>query len=169
MFDLRPEGLDFLDSAPVVHVFEGDVAAPRKAVFALVSDTASWSRWFPGFRRGSYGDPPETGTHVGTPRAIELGPGVRIEEHVAAWDEPARYAYAVERTSVPMAHALVESWDLAEIDLPGEPGGGTRVKWTFAVDPNWAMRLVTPLAPAVIGALFRKALRNLEHIANRAG
>lgn len=169
MYELRPEGIEFLDSAPVVHVFEGDVAAPREAVFALVSDAASWGRWFPGYRRGSYGDAPEPGTHVGTPRTIEIGPGVRIEEHVAAWTEPERYAYVVERTSVPMAHALVESWDITEIDLPGSPGGGSRVKWTFAIDPNWAMRLVTPIAPAVIGALFRRALRNLESVAKRGG
>ncbi|MBX7158718.1 MAG: SRPBCC family protein [Acidimicrobiia bacterium] len=162
MYELRPEGLDFLGSAPVIHVFEGDVAAPRKAVFALVADTASWAQWFPGFRRGSYGAPPETGTQVGMPRSIVIGPGVRIEEHVAAWDEPERYAYGVERTSVPMANALVEAWDLTEIDVPGSPGGGTRVKWTFAIDPKWPMRLTTPLAPPVLGFLFRKALRKLE-------
>lgn len=166
MFELRSEGLDFLESAPVIHVFEGDVAAPRKAVFALVSDTASWTRWFPGFRRGEYG---VSETPVGTPRRIVIGPGVRLEEHVAAWDEPERYVYAVERTSVPMARALVEAWDLAEIDLPGAAGGGTRVKWTFAVDPGWMLRVATPLVPAVFGALFRAALRRLERAATGLG
>lgn len=162
MYELRSEGLAFLGNAPVVHVFEGDVAAPREAVFALVSDTSSWRRWFPGFRRGEYG---ESETRVGTPRRIVIGPGVRLEEHVAAWDEPSRYAYVVERTSVPMAKALVEAWDLAAIDMPGAPGGGTRVKWTFAADPGWMLRITTPLAPVVFGALFRAALRRLERLA----
>lgn len=163
MYELRPEGLGFLTTAPVVHVFEGDVAAPPAVVFAVVSDVTSWSRWFPGFRSGEYG---ESETRVGTPRRIRIGPGVRIEEHIVAWDEPNRYAWVVERTSVPMAHALVESWDFSGIDLPGVSGGGTRVKWTFAADPRWMLRLMTPLAPPVMGRLFRSALARLEDVAS---
>lgn len=158
MYELRDEGIGFLETAPVIHTFEGDVASPQKAVFELVSDVGSWSRWFPGFRRGSYGDA-EPG--VGTPRKIEIFPRVRIEEHVAAWDAPGRYAYAVERTSVPMAKALVEAWDLTPLD-----GGGTRVRWTFAMDPNLGMRIATPVAPTILGAIFRAALRKLDKIAS---
>lgn len=156
MYELRDEGIGFLETAPVIHVFEGDVGGDPHAVFDLVSDVGSWPRWFPGFRRGSHGD---AEPKVGTPREIEIFPRVRIEEHVAAWDRPHRYAYAVERTSVPMAKALVEAWDLA----PAE-GGGTRVKWIFAIDPNLGMRVATPVAPAVMGAIFRAALRRLDKI-----
>lgn len=154
MYDLRTEGLDFLESAPVIHVFEGDVAASPAGVFAVVSDVDAWAEWFPLFKGGEYEGEPG----LGAIRRIRL-PGWRIEEHIVAWEEAKLYAYAVDRSSLPVANALVESWGLTDT------GHGTRVRWTFAIDPRLPMKIATPLAPTMLGAVFRAGLKRLEPIA----
>jgi len=151
MYELRTEDLDFLDNAPVVHVFEGDVSATPAEVFAAVCDVDAWRQWFPMFQGGAYEGEPG----LGAVRRINL-PMWRIEEHIVAWDEAKRFTYAVDRSSLPIANALVESWDLTDT------GHGTRVRWTFAIDPRLPMKLVTPLAPTAMGALFRAGLKRME-------
>jgi hypothetical protein len=50
----------------------------------------------------------------------------------------------------------VEEWTFAE------SGGGTTVRWRFALDPSPAFNATKALAPTVMRALFRRAMRNLE-------
>ena len=153
-FDMRREDLTFLTRAPVIHAFEADVAAPRDRVFAALADPATWSRWFPGVKSACYGSPPPHG--VGTIREADVS-GTRWVEEMIAWDVDRRWAYAVTSASAPVAMAQVESFELED-----GPAGTTRVRWTLALEPRLLMSLTGPIAPFVMGALFRRAMRNLE-------
>jgi deazaflavin-dependent oxidoreductase (nitroreductase family) len=151
-FDMRREDLSFLTRAPVVHTFEADVAAPREKVFAALADPTTWPRWFPGVRSARYGSPPPYG--VGTIREADVS-GTRWVEEMIAWDTGRRWAYTVTSASAPVATAQVESFEL------DDRAAGTRVRWTLALEPRLLMSSTGPIAPLVMGRLFRRAMRNL--------
>ena len=152
-FEMRPVGLDFLREAPRVWVAECDVNAPRMAVWNAFADAATWSAWFPGVTEASY--PGESTPYgVGTRRAATVG-GQRYEERMVAWDEGKRWAYFIERATVPLAKAQLECAEFEDHE------GGTRVRWTLAADPRTALKLVAPTFQRVLDSLHRKAMRNL--------
>jgi hypothetical protein len=152
-FRLRAESPDFLATAPKRWNFDGRVDASQERVFdAIAADPSSWT-WFPGFSTGRYEGPGPHG--VGSIREVRVGPSV-YRETIVAWDRPTRWVYRVDSTTVPLAHALVEEW-IVEPD-----GEGSRVRWTFAVDPRAMFRVMGPLTAKVLGRVFRTAMRNLE-------
>lgn len=152
-YHLRAVDLDFLATAPKKLVFAADVAAPRAAVFAAISaDPSSWT-WFPGISWGRYEGPAPYG--VGSRREVRIG-GTGYRETILAWNEPSRWAYRVDASSLPLAHACVEDWVLED------HGDHTTVRWIFAVDPTFLFQAGLPLAPLIMGGLFRRAMRNLS-------
>jgi hypothetical protein len=152
-FTLRREDLGFVARAPVVHVAEAVVAAPRPAVFGALADAEGWREWFPNVRAASYASPPPHG--VGTIREANVG-GTRWVEEMLAWDVDRRFAWTVTRSSVPFATALVESYELD--DGPG----GTRLRWTFALEPRLLARLGAPFAGRTIARLLVRVAANLD-------
>ena len=149
---MRKEDLSFLDRAPVRHVFAAVVAAPRAAVFAALAEPTTWPSWFPGVRSARYHGAPPFG--VGTIREADVS-GTRWVEEMIAWDEGRRWAYTVLDASTPLAHAQVESFEVE--DAPG----GTRVRWTLAIEPRLVQRLAAPIAPLIMRRVFERAMRNL--------
>jgi hypothetical protein len=150
---LRNVSLGFLDDAPTKLEFTADVQARRAAVFEAISaDPSSWT-WFPGLARGHYEGPGPHG--VGSVREVRMA-GTGYRETILAWDEPARWAYRVDASSVPVGRALVEDW------LLEDRGDCTTVRWVFAIEPSSLFRLGLPLAPLVMGRLFRRAMANLS-------
>jgi deazaflavin-dependent oxidoreductase (nitroreductase family) len=150
---MRREDLSFLERAPVRHDFAAVLAAPRPDVFAAIADPTSWSSWFPGVRSARYRGVPPYG--VGTIREADVS-GTRWIEEMIAWDADRRWTYTVIESSTPLAAAQVESFELDETP------GGTRVRWTLAIEPRLMQRLSGPIAPLVMGRLFARAMRNLE-------
>ena len=106
----------------------------------------------------SYATPAPHG--VGTVREANFS-GTHWIEEMIAWDEPARWAWTVTRASVPFAKAQVESFELTDA------AGGTRVRWTLALEPRLLARLGSPLAARTIPRLFRRAMENLGAYLNR--
>lgn len=159
-FELRREDLSFLARAPVVHVCDAEVAAPRPDVFAAISDPCTWTSWFPGVRSASYPSPPPYG--IGTIREAHVG-ATRWVEELIAWDANTRWAYTITRSSVPIARAQIESFELCDAS------GGTRVRWTLACEPRLLMRLGAPFAPRVMGGVFHRAIANLAARLGAAG
>ena len=151
-FEMRKESLEFVGHAPVVHVAEAVIAAPRSAVFGALAEPRGWRHWFPGVRAASYATPPPYG--VGTIREANVG-GTRWVEELIAWEDPTRWAWTVLRTSVPFAHAQVESFEFMEA------GCQTRVRWTLAFEPRLLMRLGAPLTGRTMPSLLRHAMQNL--------
>jgi uncharacterized protein YndB with AHSA1/START domain len=150
---MRKEDLRFLATAPVVHVTEAAVAAPRASVFAALVDAAGWSAWFPNVRAARYASAPPHG--LGAIREADVG-GTRWREEIVACDPDARFAWTVTGASVPFARALVESYEVA--DAPG----GTRVRWTFALEPRLVARLAAPFMARTLARTLARATANLE-------
>ena len=116
-------------------------------------DPRTWSAWFPGVRSASYrgGGPYGPGSireaHVGL---------ARYEEVMVAWEELERWAYYVDRATVPLAHAQLECTEFQE------RGTGTRLRWTLASDPRLLLRLASPIFQSTVQRLFERATANLE-------
>ncbi|WP_069771990.1 SRPBCC family protein [Streptomyces sp. LUP30] len=147
---LRPEGLDFVDSAPVRMVFAREVSAPPERVYrALADDVADWPEWFPAVTAVQ----PLDG---GAGRDVRLRGGIRFRETVLAAKPPELYAYRVDATGVPGVRALVEEWRLTPA------GAGTRVRWTFATDGTAVYRVLARLARPGLGRSFREAVAALD-------
>ncbi|MGW0731966.1 SRPBCC family protein [Streptomyces sp. NPDC002851] len=147
---LSPVGLEFLDSAPVRHVFARDVSAPPAAVFrALAEDVEGWPDWF---RAVTLCRP----TRDGAGREVKLLGGTRFQETILAAEPDERYAYRVDATNAPMLRALVEEWRLTPA------GTGTRVQWTFAADGPAPVRLAVKAARPGLAKAFRDAVTSLD-------
>jgi len=156
-YDLRPVGMDFLESAPRRFVAEQSVALPPARVWEAFVDPSGWRRWWPGLEEASYGDDrPPFG--VGTYRETRVG-GHRYEERILAWDEPQRWAYRIDRATLAIAHAQVEVTEISAEEA------GARVRWTIAADPRWRLRVLAPLFPRIMRSLLARAMRNLEALA----
>lgn len=153
-FEMRAVGLDFLTTAPRVWATQCELAVPRADVFGAFADASTWPRWFPGVTAASYPEAtPPLG--VGTRRAATVH-GQRYEERMLAWDEGTRWAYFIERCTLPLAHAQLECTEFE--DHPR----GTRVRWTLAAEPRTAMKLAAPAFQKVLDTLHRRAMGNLE-------
>jgi hypothetical protein len=151
---LRAEDSGFATSAPKVLVFDAGVDASRDRVFeAIVADPQGWKAWFPGITGGSYASTADQG--VGATRFLGVA-GTRARETVLVHEEPRRWAYRVDATSIPIAHAIVETWLFEE--LPD----GTYVRWTFAIDPTVLFHLLLPFPQTTLGAIWRRGMRNLS-------
>ncbi|WP_406010524.1 SRPBCC family protein [Streptomyces sp. NBC_00637] len=147
---LRPEGLAFVESAPVRLVFTREMSAPPERVFrALAEDVSGWAQWFPGVTSIRPLDD-------GAGRDVRLTGGGRFRETVLVAKEAELYAYRVDVTNAPGLRALVEEWRLSPA------GAGTRVQWTFGADGNVALRAVLRLAGAGLGRSFRNAVTALD-------
>jgi carbon monoxide dehydrogenase subunit G len=155
---MREVGLEFLEEAPRITVVGCEVALPRWEVWDALVDPPSWREWFPGVRSARYlGDPPYG---VGTIRVADVG-GHRMEETMLAWDEGRRWAYRIDRSTLPLAKAQLECTELED------RGSGTRVRWTLAIHPGILLRVTGPWFRGTVQRLLERAMRNLE--ARQAG
>ncbi|OLE26761.1 MAG: hypothetical protein AUG49_07370 [Catenulispora sp. 13_1_20CM_3_70_7] len=156
MFTTRPVGLEFLETAPLRLSFGGTLQASPKAVFdAIAHDVGSMPRWYGAVVSAEYGGG-GSAYGVGTKRRVKLVGGVAFHEEVIVWDDPTRYGYRVERTTVPGIRAMAEEW--AVVETPA----GTRVVWTMAVDAARPTAVaIRSMAPGIAVAT-RRALGRLD-------
>ncbi len=149
---LRPVGLDFADTAPLLLAFTARMAAAPENVYrALAEEVEAWPRWF---RAVTLARPVETGGRGG--REVRVMGAVRFLETVMAARPAERYAYRVDMMNVPGVRALLEDWRLAPV------GGGTVVQWRLAVDVPPPGRVAFRLARPGLGQAFRDAVRALD-------
>jgi uncharacterized protein YndB with AHSA1/START domain len=148
-------GLDFIDSAPKRTVVRVHFAHPPAAVFAALADAPGWGRWFPGFSAKShYLTPAPYG--VGSRREM-IVLGRPTIERVIAWDEPSRFAFAIEEATMPGISALAEDYSIA-----GEPDGSSSLTWTMALDASVGAAGV--IFGSIGGATVGKAARKLDRL-----
>lgn len=148
---LLPVELDFVDSAPLRLVFAREVSASPDAVYrALAEDVVGWPQWFSAVTLAR----PLDG---GARREVRLKGGTRFLETIIAAEPGDVYAYRVDETNVPGLRAMVEEWR-----VEGVPGGGSRVRWTFAVDAPAGVRAGMKLGRAGMGRAFRGAVEALD-------
>jgi hypothetical protein len=124
-------------------VFAARVRAPYERVAeAIVGDAKTWT-WFPTFKEGSTD---------GDRRRITIGGFTYVETILERTQNV--LTFRVDETTSPYANAIVEEWRVDEHD-----GDGV-VRWTFATDPRWMLRL--PGSRPIIRTIFRRAMRSLE-------
>ncbi|NSC20294.1 SRPBCC family protein [Streptomyces albus subsp. chlorinus] len=152
---LRPVVLDFADTAPLRLSFTADVGATAARVYtALADELETWPCWFTAVTE-------LRPTEGGKGRAVRLKGGGFFDETVLAALPAERYAYRIDRTNAPGVRAMMEDWNLAS-----SPAGGTRVRWTMAVDGSPVVRAVFRLGRPGLAASFRDAMRRLERRLN---
>lgn len=153
-FAFRPVDMDFVARAPTVHVATVTVKAKRADVFRAFADPSTWKAWWPDLESASYGDSkPPFG--VGTFRESRVA-GQRYEETMLAWEEGVRWAYRIDRATLPVASAQIEATEFADFE------GGTRITWTIAMEPRLMMRVLGPFFPGIMRKMLRRAARNLD-------
>jgi uncharacterized protein YndB with AHSA1/START domain len=152
-FQMRKVDLGFLESAAKTYTVSCTLRAARRDVWAAFVDPATWPHWWPGVTAASYRGAPPYG--VGTFRQATVS-GQRYEEYIVAWDEGRRWAYYIDRATVPIATAQLECTDFED------DGHGTRVHWTVAHDRRLLLWLVGPLFPRMMQSLFQRAMANLD-------
>ncbi|MBK1783412.1 SRPBCC family protein [Prauserella cavernicola] len=133
---------DFLDTAPLRFRHVVALDAPATRVWrALSADDAlvSWSRLITGARWTS---PRPFGP--GSTRAVTLGGVLTLTERFFRWDTGNRMTFTVDEANRPGLRRFAE-------DLVLEPcSGGTRLVWTFAVEPaRWLTPVAVPTLPLV--------------------
>lgn len=166
MFELRPVEVDFFQTAPLRVVSAATLSATPAAVFeALVDRAAEMPRWFSAVRSveyggGAYGSSgPGSGpgsVPVGTRRRVRLIDRSTFHETVLAVDAPHRFAYRIDRTTVPGLRAMAEEWTVVSTDA------GTRVAWTVAVDGPAITRAGLWATAPGLRAATRRALAKLD-------
>jgi len=160
-FRMRPVDLGFIGIAPRLFMATCKVAAPRSAVWGAFVDPASWKHWWPGVTSVSYGSSPKP-YGVGTFRESTVS-GQRYEETLLAWDEQRRFAYRIDRATLPIAKAQVECTEFSDHEI------GTRVKWTIACQPRLMIKLAAPVFPRIMDRMLASAMKNLEAYLAREG
>jgi hypothetical protein len=128
---------------------------PDEVFAAFAHDPATWGEFFPGFDRSGYYHTP--GPHgVGSGYAKRFL-GIAIEERVLAWEEGTRFAFRLERASVPAFRAWVEDYQF-------EPDGtnGTVVRVAMGAHPRLQVKLANLVLPRALPIVVNRAGRNLE-------
>lgn len=161
---LRPEGLEFLETAPVRLVFTHDVAAPPKAVYEVLEDVRRLPAWHSSV---VYARPFDDGLG----RLVRIQGRFWFRETFLATDAPTRYAYRVDLTNFPGLRALVEEWRLIPLEPADGRGAGTRVQWTYAADAVALTRfLMKRGGRRGMGTSFHAAVANLDrHLSGTNG
>ena len=90
---------------------------------------------------------------VGATRFLGLA-GAHVREAILVHDQPRRWTYRGDATSIPIARTIVETWPFEKLH------DGTQVQWTPAIDPR-AMFYLLSFPQTTIDATRRRALRNL--------
>ncbi|MFI6643934.1 SRPBCC family protein [Streptomyces sp. NPDC050504] len=145
---LRPVGLEFVETAPIRLSFTALVgAAPGEVYGALADETEAWPAWFSAVTSAR---PTAAG------REVRLKGGIRFDETVVAAEPGVRYAYRIDTTNAPGVSAMLEEWLLTPV-----VGGGTRVRWTMAVDGPAGVRAAMRLARPGVASSFRSAAKRL--------
>lgn len=136
---VRPVGDEFLEAAPLVVRVAVDLDAPPSAVFDVLASERMWS-WLPLIDRLRWTTPSPQGE--GSVRVLRIARLFEVEERFYRWDAGRRATFHVTSATRPVLNALAE-------DFLVEPAGaGSRLTWTFALDPKLpGARLLGRIAP----------------------
>ncbi len=153
--EMRAVGVDFLDTAAHRFVYHAVIRRTPEQVFdTIASQPAGYGDWYPGFDHSgrwlSTGPP-----GVGSRRRVRMA-RVSYEETILEWERPARFAFRVDRATVPLARALAEGYRI------GDHPSGTALEWVFTIDPGPFLGPLLGRSDPVLSRLFTRASSNLE-------
>ena len=159
-YSVRATGDEIFETSAIVvgTTIELD-SSPAEVWDALGSDEM-WS-WFPPLDRLRWLSARPLGE--GAVRTIRVARLFTLEEHFYRWEEGRRATFHVVSVTRPVLHALAEDFLL-------EPtaSGGTRLTWTFALDPKLpGARLIARLAAPLLRAGNRSMISGICKILPR--
>ncbi|WP_040495080.1 SRPBCC family protein [Ilumatobacter nonamiensis] len=135
---------EWIDSAPIVVEESIGIDAPPEAVWAEITDHASWPEWFEALDQV---EPGSTATGVGGTRRV-TAQRLPLDEEFTVWDENEHFAFAITESKLPILGALAESVRLESVD----DGASCRVTYRQGVQGRtgfgWAMKLLWSRAAA---------------------
>ncbi len=161
MFALRPVGLEFLDSAPVVLRETLKLAAPPVAIFDALAEPSSWNSWFTLMRDARWTSI-ETAC-VGAERYVSVHVLGNLEERIVAFERGKRFSFTMLKGTLPAAESMLEDY------LLFAENGGTRIEWCLAVAPTLLGKATLPLTRLAMRQIIRSSGPKLEQYAKAKG
>lgn len=127
-YPARADGDAIFETAALVIPVTLELDATPAQVWEALGSDEMWS-WAPVLDRLRWLTPRPLGE--GSVRAIRVARLFTLEEHFYRWEEGRRATFHVVGVTRPVLNALAEDFVL-------EPtaSGGTRLTWTFALDPK---------------------------------
>ena len=158
MPNLRPVTLDDLPGAPITITTDVDIVASRQRAFDLFSgDPARWGRFHTVLdNNGRWIS--ETPDGIGSVRRIGNG-RVEFIETILAKDNGKRWAFRVDKATLPMARAMIE--DYVFEDAPN----GCTLHWTAGIWPIGPAALARPVLTVALTRLIRQIAGGVERFA----
>ncbi|MBB3038060.1 SRPBCC family protein [Hoyosella altamirensis] len=158
LFSLEEVDMDFLAAAPYRYEFITELPAQIDDVWAGLAGDAPLS-WCKLVKDARY----TTGRPFGpgTIRQLTLMPGlVTVEEKFFLWDEtPGKryeHAFSVVKSSAPGLKRFGEATLLEATE------SGTRLTWTFGIEPQLPLRPALPLANPALRQGFKSLVTDTE-------
>jgi len=153
----------FLRTAQQIYTVDQRVDADLTKIWAVLTDTGSWSKWFPGVAEAVVLPDPKTGStqslQIGT-RQFAKVKFSSFESEIVEWDPPRKLAWCVRRSTFPWAYAQIDEFEVVETH------DGNHVRWTTAVSPRFGVRLPMVIWRQLRKRVWRKAAAALEVAAN---
>ena len=156
----RADGDAIFETAPLVIPTTIELAATPAEVWEALGSDEMWS-WFPPLDRLRWLTARPLAE--GAVRTIRVARLFTLEEHFYRWEDERRATFHVVSSTRPVLNALAEDFLL-------EPtaGGGTRLTWTFALDPKLpGARLLGRLAAPLLRAGNRSMISGIRKILPR--
>ncbi|MBT3219290.1 MAG: SRPBCC family protein [Proteobacteria bacterium] len=153
-FDLKPCGPEWGKDAPFFFENTRILSATPARVFDVLMDATSWPQWFPDMEDVEYTTPPPVG--VGSKRIVTLR-GQRLEEVFTVFEPGKRWAFYVERSTVPLTSHFQEDYRLEAV---GE--GQTRLDWYVYFRPHRPLHLLRRAISPMLDKMFREGMTNLD-------
>jgi len=145
-FKVRPGDLAFAETAAQRFSFDFHTKLSPQETFDRIVEPQFAPSWVADCKACRWLEP---GT-IGALRLMELK-GLSVEERVIAWEPGKRFAFAIERATVPILRRMVEDMTLEESPT------GTRVRWTVAFEPRLFARPLTPILRPRFQKMFAKS------------
>ena len=155
-FKCEAGDINYIEHAPLQFINTVELEAPPEAVFAALSDTDAWLRWFPDMKSAEWEGEPG----VGTDRIVRVG-AMQIKEHFVIWEEPYQMAFYVSETSLPFAKRMVENYTIEETS------SGSRFTYAVGMDVRFPLSAVKFAAKPKLGKMFRDAIISFEKYMNQ--
>jgi hypothetical protein len=144
----------FARSAQHTVVVEQTIGSDPARIWAVLSDNATWTTWFPGMTQCITTSAEPTG--IGSTRTVKVGPLVADEQFIL-WETNVIWGFCVTRTNLPVASKMLE-----QVELVSNRSGGTLVRYTGAFEPHTFSRLTFGLTKRQVRAVWTAGLAGLE-------
>ena len=160
-FELQPCDQYYGERAPYLFHNAVTLDAHPHEVFAALADPDPWPTWFAEMRSVRYTTDPPHG--VGSIRKVEAV-GLTAIERFIAWEPGERFAFYLEKSTVPGLSHLMEDYQLTPV-----AGPRTRLDWFVYYRPRTVIRPIRRLLHPLLGRTLRKGAEGIGHwFASRA-